>query len=157
MKRWGAIADLYGSVKILKAAFLLIPTIPLISAFSRNFYYLAAVEMYSGVIWGAYLIGINNFIYETAPAHSRTGYNAFYGFMSGIAQFGGALLGGWLYTRLPAACGSSFIPLLLISAFIRALAVIPLFKLVRETRSVKSGTPLDLLLGLSGFSRELAR
>ena len=156
MKHWGAIADHYGSVKILKAAFLLIPTIPLLWTLSRNFYFLAAVEVYSGIIWGAYLIGINNFIYETAPAHSRTGYNALYAFIGGMAQFGGALLGGWLYTRLPAFGGSSFILLLLISALLRLLAIIPLFKLVREVRSVKGGTPMDLLLVVSGF-RPLVR
>lgn len=156
MKHWGAIADLYGSVKILKAAFLLIPTIPLLWTLSRNFYFLAAVEVYSGIIWGAYLIGINNFIYETAPAHSRAGYNALYAFIGGLAQFGGALLGGWLYTRLPAVGGSSFILLLLISALVRGLAIIPLFKLVGEVRSVKGGTPMDLLLVVSGF-RPLVR
>ncbi|MDO8805182.1 MAG: hypothetical protein Q7R35_12190 [Elusimicrobiota bacterium] len=151
MQRWGQAADACGSVKILKAAFLLIPTVPLLWALGRNFYYLAAVEMYSGIIWGAYLIGMNNFIYETIPAHSRTGYNAFYGFLCGIAQFGGALAGGWLYERLPHVWGSAFIFLLLISAFLRALAVIPLFLLVREVRTVKATGPVELLLFISGF------
>ncbi|MCM2268124.1 MAG: MFS transporter [Elusimicrobiales bacterium] len=151
MRRWGQAADSYGSVKILKAAFLLIPTIPLLWTFSRNFWYLAAVETYSGVIWGAYLIGMNNFIYESIPAHSRTGYNAFFSFTNGIAQFGGALAGGWLYDRLPQLWGSAFVVLLLISAFLRGLSVIPLFLLVRETRSVKAVGPVELLLFMSGF------
>ncbi|HNW44060.1 MAG TPA: MFS transporter [Elusimicrobiales bacterium] len=153
MRRWGAVADRYGSVKVLKAAFVLIPAVPLLWTLSRNFYYLAAVEICSGVIWGAFLIGMNNFIYEAAPAHSRTGYNAFYGFISGIAQSGGALLGGWLYGRLPAAPGSAFIPLLLLSAVIRALALIPLFALVKDTRGAAGGTPADLLAGIAGFGR----
>lgn len=153
MKRWGQAADAYGSVKVLKAAFLLIPTVPLLWALHRNFYYLAAVEMYSGVIWGAYLIGMNNFIYETIPPHSRAGYNAFFSFTNGLAQFGGALAGGWLYERLPALWGSSFVFLLLISAFLRALAVIPLFLMVREVRTVKSVGPVELLLFVSGFKQ----
>lgn len=151
MKRWGQAADAYGSVKILKAAFLLIPTVPLLWSFSRNFYYLAAVEMYSGIIWGSYLIGMNNFIYETIPAHSRAGYNAFFSFTNGLAQFGGALAGGWLYERLPALWGSAFVSLLLISAFLRALAVIPLFLMVREVRTVRAVGPVELLLFVSGF------
>ncbi len=151
MKRWGQAADAYGSVKILKAAFLLIPTVPLLWSFSRNFYYLAAVEMYSGIIWGAYLIGMNNFIYETIPAHSRAGYTAFFSFTNGLAQFGGALAGGWLYERLPALWGSAFVSLLLISAFLRALAVIPLFLMVREVRTVRAVGPVELLLYVSGF------
>jgi len=151
MKRWGQAADAYGSVLILKAAFLLIPTVPLLWALSRNFYYLAAVEMYSGVIWGAYLIGMNNFIYETIPAHSRAGYNAFFSFTNGLAQFGGALAGGWLYERLPAIWGSAFVFLLLVSAVLRALAVIPMFLMVREVRAVKAVGPVELLLFVSGF------
>ena len=151
MKRWGQAADAYGSVKILKAAFLLIPTIPLLWSLSRNFYYLAAVEMYSGIIWGAYLIGMNNFIYETIPAHSRAGYTAFFSFTNGLAQFGGALAGGWLYERLPALWGSAFVSLLLISAVLRALAVIPLFLMVREVRTVRAVGPVELLLYVSGF------
>jgi MFS family permease len=151
MKRWGQAADTYGSVKILKAAFLLIPTVPLLWTFSSNFYYLTLVEMYSGIIWGAYLIGMNNFIYETIPAHSRAGYNAFYSFTGGIAQFTGALLGGWLYERLPGVWGSSFISLLFVSALLRTLSVAPLFLLVGETRRVLAAGPVELLLFMSGF------
>jgi len=155
MRRWGQAADSFGSIKILKAAFLLIPTVPLLWTFSRNFYYLSLVEVYSGIIWGAYLIGMNNFIYETIPPHARAGYNAFFSFTNGIAQFGGALAGGWLYERLPALWGSSFIFLLLISALLRGLAVIPLFLLVRETRSVTAAGPVELLLFLSGFKPQV--
>lgn len=151
MQRWGQAADTYGSVKVLKAAFLLIPTVPLLWALSRNFYYLAAVEAYSGIIWGAYLIGMNNFIYESIPANSRAGYTAFNAFTGGLAQFAGALAGGWLYDNLPALRGSAFVTLLLISAAVRAAAAAPLFLLVRETREVKAAGPVELLLFFSGF------
>lgn len=151
MQRWGQAADTYGSVKVLKAAFLLIPTVPLLWALSRNFYYLAAVEAYSGIIWGAYLIGMNNFIYESIPPSSRAGYTAFNAFTGGLAQFVGALAGGWLYDNLPALRGSAFVTLLLLSAAVRAAAAAPLFLLVRETREVKAAGPVELLLFFSGF------
>ncbi len=102
-----------------------------------------------------FLIGMNNFIYETIPPHSRAGYNAFFSFTNGIAQFGGALTGGWLYERLPALWGSAFIFLLAISAFLRALAVIPLFLMVREVRTVKAIGPAELLLFMSGFKPQV--
>ncbi len=156
MKRWGQAADVYGSVKILKAAFLLIPAVPLLWTFSRNFYYLAAVEVFSGVLWGAYLIGMNNFIYESIPPASRAGYSAFNGFIGALAQFCGALAGGWLYGRLPAVWGSPFVTLLLVSASLRALAVVPMFLMVREVRAVRAAGPADLLLFMSGF-RPLVR
>jgi MFS family permease len=151
MRRWGQAADGYGSVKILKAAFLLVPVVPLLWTLSRNFYYLAVVETFSGIIWGAYLIGMNNFLYESVPVHSRAGYNAFFSFTTGLAQFGGALLGGWLYQSLPPLAGSAFISLLLVSAALRGLSVVPLFWLVRETREVRAAGPVELLLVISGF------
>lgn len=151
MQRWGQAADAYGSVKILKFAFLLIPTVPLLWTFSRNFYYLAAVEAYSGMLWGAYLIGMNNFIYEAVPPKQRAGYSAFNSFTGGMAQFAGALGGGWLYDNLPALWGSPFVFLLFISASLRLLAVVPLLLLVREVREVRAAGPVELLLFMSGF------
>jgi len=157
MKRWGQMADIFGSVRILKAAFFLIPTVPLLWTFSRNFIYLSLVEMYSGVIWGAYLIGINNFIYEAAEPRLRTGANAYFGFLSGLAQFGGAMAGGWLYDALPSFGGSSFIPLLVLSGLMRFLGLVPLLKLVGDapgSRRIATGMELTLaFLGLRAANR----
>lgn len=151
MRRWGRAADVYGSVKVLKTGFLLIPLVPLLWTLTRDFYLLAAVETFSGIVWGAYLIGMNNFIYETAPAHARAGYNAVFNFIVGMAQFAGGLLGGFLYEKLPSWHGSSFIPLLLISALLRALAIVPLFRMVTEIRSVKAAGAKELFLAVAGF------
>jgi MFS family permease len=151
MKRWGQLADTFGSVRILKAAFFLIPTVPLLWTFSRNFIYLSLVEMYSGVIWGAYLIGINNFIYEAAEPRLRTGVNAYYGFLSGLAQFGGAMAGGWLYDALPPFWGSSFIPLLVLSGLLRFLGLIPLLKLVGSAPGSRPAGGRELTLAMLGL------
>ncbi|HAH31411.1 MAG TPA: hypothetical protein DCL44_03750 [Elusimicrobia bacterium] len=132
MKKWGLAADKFGSVKVLKAAFFLIPTVPFLWTLSRNFYFLASVELYSGIIWGAYIIGMNNFIYDSSTPAERTGYNAAFAFVGGIAQFGGSLSGGWLYDFLPPLGGSRFITLLLISGVLRTAAIVPFMKLVKE-------------------------
>ena len=155
MRRWGQAADAFGSVKILKAAFVLIPVVPLLWALSRNFYYLAAVETFSGIVWAAYVIGMNNFIYETIPAHARAGYNAFFAFTNGLAQFGGAMAGAWLYERLPAVWGSAFVTLLFISAALRALALLPMFLMVREVREVRGAGPLQILNAIFGHNPQL--
>ncbi|MCX5786500.1 MAG: MFS transporter [Elusimicrobia bacterium] len=132
MKKWGLAADAMGSVKILKAAFFIIPTVPFLWTLSRNFYFLASVELYSGIIWGAYIIGMNNFIYDYTTPAERTGYNAAFAFVGGIAQFGGALVGGWLYDFAPPLGGSRFITLLIISGALRAAAIIPFLKLIKK-------------------------
>ncbi len=156
MKRWGRMADIFGSVKILKAAFFLIPMIPLFWTLSGNFIYLSLVEIYSGVIWGAYVIGINNFIYEAAEPRLRTGINAYFGFVSGLAQFGGAMAGGWLYDIFPSFWGSSFIPLLILSGVLRFLSLASLLKLVKEipkARPAGGGELALCFLGLKPIKR----
>ncbi len=150
MKRWGQAADAYGSVTVLKAAFLLIPLVPLLWTLGRDLRYLVAVEAFSGIIWGAYLIGMSNFIYESVPAASRAGYVAVNGLTGALAQFAGALAGGWLYDYFPPLKGSSFVPLLLLSAALRAAASLPMFMLVRENRPVRRAGPADLLLFMTG-------
>ncbi|MBI4802212.1 MAG: MFS transporter [Elusimicrobia bacterium] len=151
MKRWGRLADAFGSVKVLRLSFLLIPTVPLFWAVSRNFIYLSLVEVYSGVIWGAYLIGINNFLYDAAGAALRTRANACFGFISGLAQFGGAMLGGWLYEVLPAWHGSPFIILLIISGVLRFFAFSLFLRLVKEDHKSKPAPDYQLALFLLGL------
>jgi len=151
MKRWGRMADIFGSVKILKAAFFLIPAVPILWTFNSGFVYLSLVEVYSGIIWGAYLIGINNFIYEAAEPRLRTGVNAYFCFVSGLAQFGGAMTGGWLYDALPSFGGSSFIPLLLLSGILRFVSLAPLLRLVKENPGVRPASACDLALCFLGF------
>lgn len=132
MRSWGRHADIHGSVSVLRIAFLLIPLVPVLWALNPGFYYLLAVEIYSGAMWAAYLIAINNFIYESSPGHARTGGNSFLAFVSGLAQFAGALSGGWLYENLPAIKGHHpFITLLIISGLFRMAALLPFSRLAR--------------------------
>ena len=151
MKRLGRMADIFGSVKMLKAAFFLIPTVPILWTFSRSLIYLSLVESYSGIIWGAYLIGINNFIYEAAEPRLRTGINAYFGFVSGLAQFGGAMAGGWLYDALPPFWGSSFIPLLVLSGILRLFSLAPLLRLVKESPKARPAGGGELALCFLGL------
>lgn len=131
MRRWGRLADEFGSPFVLRLAFLFIPAVPLLWAVSPNFVYLSIVEAYSGIIWGAYLMGVNNFMYDAAGAGLRTRANACFSFISGVAQFGGAMLGGWLYEILPAWHGSPFIILLVASGVLRFTSFLAFERLVK--------------------------
>jgi MFS family permease len=147
MRRWGAIADAYGSVRVLRLAFLGIPLIPLLWALAPSFAWLVCVELFSGVVWAAYGMGTNNFIYELAGAHNRTRYNAMFGFTACLGQFAGALAGGLLYNYLP---GEAFITLLFISAALRGAAIIPFLRRVGEKDVAGAARP-GFLLAAIGF------
>jgi len=147
MRRWGAIADAYGSVRVLRLAFLGIPLIPLLWALAPSFAWLVCVELFSGVVWAAYGMGTNNFIYELAGAHNRTRYNAMFGFTACLGQFAGALAGGLLYSYLP---GGAFITLLFVSAALRCASIIPFLRRVEEKDLPGKARP-GFLMAAIGF------
>lgn len=147
MRRWGTLADSFGSVKVLRFAFLCIPLIPLLWALAPSFQWLVAVELFSGVVWAAYGMGTNNFVYELGGAPLRARYNVLFGFTACLGQFAGALAGGFLYAALP---GRAFVTLLFISAGLRLAAIIPFFRGVRE-RDVPGGHRPGFLLAAIGF------
>lgn len=147
MRRWGALADTYGSVRVLRLAFLGIPLIPLLWALAPSFALLVCVELFSGVVWAAYGMGTNNFIYGLAGAQNRTRYNAMFGFTACIGQFAGALAGGLLYNYLP---GEAFITLLLLSAALRSAAILPFLRRVKESDLAGAEKP-GFLLSALGF------
>ncbi|OGS60275.1 MAG: hypothetical protein A3J79_07625 [Elusimicrobia bacterium RIFOXYB2_FULL_62_6] len=151
MKRWGLLADAFGSARLLRLSFLLIPTVPLLWALNTNFVYLSLVEAFSGIIWGAYLIGVNNFLYEEAGANLRTRANACYGLIVGVAQFGGAMLGGWLYEVLPPWRGSPFIIVLVLSGVLRFAAFFVSARLIKDGRPRKPSSDYKLALFLFGL------
>ncbi|MDQ7772615.1 MAG: hypothetical protein RDU13_03720 [Elusimicrobiales bacterium] len=147
MRRWGGLADSFGSVRVLRFAFLCIPLIPLLWALAPSFHWLLAVELFSGIVWAAYGMGTNNFIYELGGVSLRARYNALFGFTACLGQFGGALAGGYLYASLP---GEAFVTLLYISAGLRLAAIIPFFRGVVE-RDVPGGHRPGFLLAAIGF------
>ncbi|MDT8286453.1 MAG: MFS transporter [Elusimicrobiales bacterium] len=147
MRRWGWLADSFGSVRVLRFAFLGIPLIPLLWALAPSFQWLLAVELFSGIVWAAYGMGTNNFVYELGGAPLRARYNVLFGFTACLGQFAGALAGGFLYSSLP---GKAFITLLFISAGLRLAAIIPFFRGVRE-RDVPGGHRPGFLLAAIGF------
>lgn len=101
MSFWGRLTDRYGTIKIVKVTGFLIPLVPLfwvVSPFlfsnSNVFYYLIAVELFSGFIWAGYNLGTANFIYSTVTRERVALCSAYYNVLHGIGVFLGATLGG---------------------------------------------------------------
>ena len=65
---WGQIADRTGNVHVLKITGALIPFVPILWIFSTNWYYLIAVEIYAGVVWGGFNLCAANFIFDSVGA-----------------------------------------------------------------------------------------
>ena len=99
---WGKLIDEKGTKFVLYVCGMLTPLIPIFWLFSRNFYYLAFVEMFSGIAWAGFNLSSSNFIFDAVRPENRVRCIAYYKFFEGIAIFFGALLGGFLINKIPA-------------------------------------------------------
>ncbi|MFA6317320.1 MAG: MFS transporter [Elusimicrobiota bacterium] len=147
---WGNWADAIGGARVVKMSVVMIPIIPLLWTLSPHWLFLAAVECYSGFAWSAWLMGVNNFIYDAVTPAKRTRAMAYYSAVTGAGQAIGPLVGGYLYTRLPALHGHPFISMLLITAALRVIAGMAFIRYVREVRPAESVQPRDALQRLIG-------
>jgi MFS family permease len=146
LNRWGRISDIFGNRRILSATGLIIPVLPLLWAFSANFWYLLLIQAVSGLAWAGFTLSASNFLYELIARDKRVTYLAIHNVLAAIGILGGAMLGGYLGSILPtslAIVGRSFTwssPLLgvfVISALVRAMIVLLLVPKIREVRNVR--------------------
>jgi len=145
---WGKLIDGKGTKFVLYASGMLTPVIPFLWLFSRNFYYLVFVEMFSGIAWAGFNLGSSNFIFDAVRPENRIRCIAYYKFFEGIAVFFGALMGGFLISKIPAWIFISSIPFVfLISGVLRSLISLILLPTLKEARLI------ELDIGHSFFKR----
>ena len=118
---WGFFVDRYGSVRTLYYGMIFIPFISFFWMLSKNFWILLTVEIFSGIVWGAFSIVYNTVVYEYIKPDERTKYMAYLIFVISLAQFVGSLLGGLIYDKLSLPF-SPFILILMISTLGRFFA-----------------------------------
>lgn len=147
---WGKLIDSKGTKFVLYVSGMLTPLIPLFWLFSKNFYYLAAVEAFSGMAWAGFNLSSSNFIFDAVQPENRIRCIAYYKFFEGIAVFAGALLGGFLINHIPAWVFISGIPaVFLMSGILRLLFSLSLLPTLEEARLIELG------IGHSFFKRFL--
>jgi len=147
---WGRIIDEKGTKHVLYISGLLTPLIPIFWLFSSNFYYLAVVEMLSGLAWAGFNLSSSNFIFDAVKPENRVRCIAYYKVFESIALFVGAALGGFMINHLPLFLFSSTILIVfLISGILRLAASIIMLPTLKEARLI------ELDVGHSFFKRYL--
>jgi len=137
---WGRLIDSRGTKFALHLAGMITPIIPLLWIFSRNFYYLALVEAFSGIAWAGFNLSSSNFIFDTVKPENRVRCIAYYKFFEGMAVFAGALLGGFLINSIPAWIFISSIPFVFfISGALRLGVSLLLLPALKEARLIELG------------------
>ncbi|MFH2204383.1 MAG: MFS transporter [Elusimicrobiota bacterium] len=151
MSRWGRWADYLGGISVVRSGMVMIPLIPLLWCATANPIWLAFFEVFSGFAWAAYGMGTGTFLYDAVSPEKRTRCAAYFAATIGLAQCLGAVTGGWLYENLPAVGGSSFYPLLVLSAAGRLAAALVFIYSVSEVRPVPRPRRRHLMLAIIGF------
>ncbi len=155
---WGRHADVVGNAKILKTTSLLIPLVPLSWLISGNFFYLVAVELFAGFVWGGFNLCATNFIYDAVVPDKRVRCLSYFNLINGLALSLGALLGGFLAERLPPILGSTVLSLALLSGVTRVFAHCIFSDNFKEVRSqTQSISSLKLFYSVLGVSPVVGR
>ena len=139
---WERFSDRFGNKKTLAYTGFSISVIPLLWMVSANFYYLAAVNLLSGMAWAGFGLSQWNYILEAVTPPKRARCVAYFNIVCGVGIFAGALLGGWIEKFLPAVevtpgHTTRFFYLLLLSGLCRLLAAAVFVPTFRELREVQ--------------------
>lgn len=146
LAQWGRISDVFGNRRILAATGMVIPLMPLLWVFSGNFWYLVAVQAFSGFAWAGFSLSAGNFVYDLFAPNKRATYLAVHNVFASIGIFSGAMFGGWLGLVLPTQFDlfgyhfswlSPLVGVFLVSTIARAAVVLSLIPKVREVRPVR--------------------
>jgi len=149
--RGGRHADRVGNVKIIQSNALIIASLPLWWLLWHNPLYLVLIQCLSGFAWSGFNLCATNFIYDAARPEKRTRCIAYFNACNGVATFSGALIGGFLVTRLPALMGHKIQSLFVISSLMRFGVVGLLARKIREVRPSENISSRNLFYSVIGF------
>jgi len=93
----------------------------------NNFWALAAIQLFAGVVWGGYELASTLLIFERIVPAERTSILTTYNLVNSIALMFGALLGGALLTTLHESF-NGYLIIFGISSLLRAATIFPLLK-----------------------------
>jgi hypothetical protein len=161
LNRWGRISDIFGNRIIMLVCGSCIPLLPMFWLLSPNFYYLLAIQSFSGFVWAGFSLSASNYLFDLLPADKRSTFMAIHNVLASAGIFMGAMLGGYLGSVLPAhfAIGglefnwlSPLYHLFIVSFILRATSSLFFLPKIREARKVKPTTMRRLIFRVVRFN-----
>ncbi|MCD6216473.1 MFS transporter [bacterium] len=155
MPRWGNIADRYGNKAVMRITSVLLPILPILWLFTRNYYCLISIMFLSGLAWGGWALSAGNFFFDSVTPQKRARCSAYLNFFNCIGIFLGALTGGFITTHVPqtvhlGAISFTFFSVLqaafLTSGLLRFIAVTIFMPIVHEVREVSKPDTREMIL-----------
>lgn len=160
MRSWGVLSDQFGNRTILKVCGTIVALNPWLWLVSANFWWVVAVQFYSGIFWAGFTLAAANFVFDAVTPPKRARCVAYQSIINGFLVFGGSLLGGWLVGLVPLDIvkhlgvwtpHSPFLALFALSGLLRGVVMLLIFPSFREVRQVESIRSHELLIRVTSI------
>ncbi len=100
---WGHFGRRYGAKRMLWVGGIGIIPMSSLWILSPNFWWIAAIQIASGIVWAAYELGFFLLIFDAVPARKRTKMLTYYNFANCTAWCAGAAIGGVILAHFGAS------------------------------------------------------
>jgi Major Facilitator Superfamily. len=138
---WGRLIDGIGTARVLRITGFMCAVVPIPYLFATAPIAVWSFNFYSGIAWGGFNIANFSYLLYITEKEKSDHYIAFASAVTAIATFVFGVLGGFLATRLPVLFGWQLQSLFGMSALLRLIVVLALFRLFREEKiPIKSET-----------------
>lgn len=135
---WGKLMDEHGTKKILTLTGAIMPFLPMLWLFSRNYYYLIFIQVLGGITWAGFELSTFNFIFDTTTPEKRPRCVSYYNAINGVMIFLGATIGG-LIIKYNNLFWTKYYLVFLVSGILRlgvSMYFLPKLKEVREVAEI---------------------
>ena len=116
---WGKMVDRSGALRLMSIVAYFIPLVPILWIFSTNIAYLLSIQLLSGVLWAAFDLSAQTFLYKAVPAEQRLRYIVYYKSLASFSVGFGAITGALLLNRIFPIHGSHILGIFIISGVLR--------------------------------------
>jgi MFS family permease len=137
-RKVGELSDIWGPGKVQMISMFLIPILPLAWVFITQLWQVVVLNIFGGVLWGAFELVSFNFLLQLTPDAQRARYSAIFQIVVTVALAGGAALGSSIILWW------GYIGIFLISAIGRVAAALFFLKLMKsfaKEYAARSETP----------------
>jgi hypothetical protein len=153
---WGKFADKKGNIQVLKIVSRIVPVLPLCWLFSTNLGYLAAIQLMSGICWGAFDLSTQSYLYKVAPQSTKLHYIVYTRSIMLFSVAMGGLAGSFLIKGVFEVFGSKLLTIIMISGLFRGFIVLFIMPKLIDL-AVKYGIPGRARISLSLTKKETAK
>lgn len=136
-RHWGKLTDRFGNKRVLVFTALFTPFVPVLWLFSKNFWFIVVIEIFSGIIWAGFNLASANYVFDFVGDKRRMLYSAYYNSFTTSAAFLGAIVGSVLYKLGIYLDYHGIFFIFVLSALLRLIVALFFLPKLREMREVE--------------------